>query len=128
MDGLFLTMPGNILFYKENIIDVPSSSSSLFSITLEFIPMLSVKKILHLIMFPVEYIFSLLVSGVVPDRWRHPIVSAISKEPFNRRGNQTPTTITSFFVRAFEKPVRKHIVRHGESSNIVLVYQHGFWK
>ena len=68
-----------------------------------------------------------LETAKIPDEWRDAIVSPIYKkgkktEPNNYR----PVSLTSVFGKTLEKIVKKNLVRHIKTNNLLRSTQHGF--
>lgn len=121
-------MESSLWFHKEHIYEILLKwprSSSLFP---DFIPLSFLKRILHHIAYPLEHIFNFsFITAEVPRRWKHAFVTPISKKsPLNDPRNYRPISITSVLARAFEKIVKKHILRHLEANKIISDNQFGF--
>ena len=77
---------------------------------------------------PLEIIFNLsLNSGECPTDWRTANVTPIHKKGSRTDpGNYRPVSLTSQVCKVLEAIVRKHIIGHLESNNILSDKQHGF--
>ena len=66
-------------------------------------------------------------SGVVPHFYKTGYVSPLFKKGSRcEAGNYRPVTLTSHVVKVFERVVRKHMVSHLESNDLLSDKQHGF--
>ena len=78
---------------------------------------------------PISIIFRIsLDSGRIPDDWRKAQVSPIFKNKGSRLNstNYRPVSLTCILCKTMETLVRKHLVNHLESNNIISRHQHGF--
>ena len=77
---------------------------------------------------PLEIIFNLsLNSGECPTDWRTANVTPIHKKGSRTDpGNYRPVSLTSQVCKVLEAIVRKHIIEHLESNDILSDKQHGF--
>ena len=77
---------------------------------------------------PLEIIFNLsLNSGKCPTDWRTANVTPIHKKGSRTDpGNYRPVSLTSQVCKVLEAIVRKHIIEHLESNDILSDKQHGF--
>ena len=81
---------------------------------------------------PAKFLFQFLFqqsydSGMVPDQWRHALVTAIYKKgPKTDPGNYRPISLTCLCCKIMEHIILSHISKHLASSNILLNNQHGF--
>ncbi|EYC39859.1 hypothetical protein Y032_0638g971 [Ancylostoma ceylanicum] len=100
------------------------------SLSADYIPLLFIKNVVHLIAYPLEHIFNLsYMRSEVPERWKRSFITPIPKKPpLSNPNNYRPVSITSIFARLFEKIMKRHIVEHLTEQQIIPKSQHGFWK
>ena len=68
-----------------------------------------------------------LSSGTVPKKWKNVTVTPIHKgEDRHAAKNYRPITITSVLCRLLEKIIKKSVMEHFVSNNIIPKEQHGF--
>ena len=124
-----VTVPDTPLYFNRmDIESILRKWPNSFSVTPDEIPFKFIKEVHSVISEPLELIFNIsLIRSQVPNRWKHSYVTAIPKKaPLTDPGNYRPISLTSIFARAFEKLLKKHVVRHLERNNIIPEQQHGF--
>ncbi|EYC26747.1 hypothetical protein Y032_0010g946 [Ancylostoma ceylanicum] len=121
-------MGPTLWFHRNEIMELLERWPNSLSTTPDFIPFPFIKKVTPFIGFPLEYIFNLsYMRGIVPDRWRHALVTPIPKKPpMNDPKNYRPVSITSIFARLFEKIMKKRILKHLEQYDVIPRSQFGF--
>ncbi|EYC35206.1 hypothetical protein Y032_1116g3629 [Ancylostoma ceylanicum] len=128
--SVFPVMQKSIWFHKEDIVELLSKWPKSTSLSADYIPLLFIKNVVHLIAYPLEHIFNLsYMRSEVPERWKRSFITPIPKKPpFSNPNNYRPVSITSIFARLFEKIMKRHIVEHLTEQQIIPKSQHGFWK
>ena len=92
------------------------------------IPAILLKRCATSLCVPIHLLWSeSMSSGIVPSFYKTGFVSPLFRkgsrcEPSNYR----PVTLTSHFVKVYERVVRKHMVHYLETNNLLTDKQHGF--
>lgn len=82
-----------------------------------------------LLSVPLELIFNkILVSGEMPDIWKHADVTPIFKGKGKRseKSNYRPISLTCISCKISERLVKDHIVEYLSTNNVISTFQHGF--
>ena len=94
------------------------------------IPAILLKRCKHQLSYPLLLIWrDSLDNGYVPRIYKHQIITPVHKKSSKAEAeNYRPISLTSHVIKIFERLVRKEIVRHLESNDIICKNQHGFQK
>ena len=78
--------------------------------------------------YPIQKLFCMsLTSGTLPQSWKRATVTPIHKDDDRDKAeNYRPISITSQIGKALEKLVRKTIMSHLISNDLLSKHQHGF--
>ena len=92
------------------------------------IPAVLLKRCAISLSVPIHLLWSeSMSSGIVPDFYKTGYVSPLFKKGSRcDAANYRPVTLTSHVVKVYERVVRKHMVQHLETNNLLSGKQHSF--
>ena len=92
------------------------------------IPAVLLKRCASSLSVPIHLLWSESMStGIVPQFYKTGYVSPLFKKGSRcNAANYRPVTLTSHVVKVYERVVRKHMIQHLETNNLLSGKQHGF--
>ena len=92
------------------------------------IPAILLKRCASSLSVPIHLLWSeSMYTGIVPSFYKTGYVTPLLKKGSRcDAANYRPVTLTSHVVKVYERVVRKHMVQHLETNNLLSDKQHGF--
>jgi hypothetical protein len=124
------TLLSDIEITKENIIEAINDISENSACGEDDIPAIILKKCKQNLCYPIELIWKESFRlGYIAKQFKHQIVTPIHKKSSKAEAaNYRPIALTSHLIKIFERIIKKQLVRHLVSNNLMCRNQHGFTK